>query len=266
MNQHAFFILTPPSEWKEGLLLGNGRLGVNLCGQPKKERFALNHEWLYTGRFRDRTLIAPPAHALHDVRALLDAGNFVEATRLANQSFSPTGGRSPTAPQQRIDPYQPAGDLWITDLGGGDVQSYRRTLSLADACASVSYTRSGVTIRKRVFCRYPSGAVYTELTASGGTLDCDIFLSRIADPHCDLSVSAHQTDEAGLLTMDGRFDGGVAFTVRAAVFSDGVCEALGDRLHLTGTDRAVIVLNIGTSAAGKDPVAGSRSALGRAGF
>ena len=254
MNQHAFFILTPPSEWKEGLLLGNGRLGVNLCGQPKKERFALNHEWLYTGRFRDRTLIAPPAHALHDVRALLDAGNFVEATRLANQSFSPTGGRSPTTPQQRIDPYQPAGDLWITDLGGGDVQSYRRTLSLADACASVSYTRSGVTIRKRVFCRYPSGAVYTELTASGGTLDCDIFLSRIADPHCDLSVSAHQTDEAGLLTMDGRFDGGVAFTVRAAVFSDGVCEALGDRLHLTGTDRAVIVLNIGTSAAGKDPV------------
>lgn len=253
MTNHAFWLQTPPSEWKEGLLLGNGRLGVNLCGQPLSERLALNHEWLYTGQYRDRSILPPPEDALATIRAELAAGHFVEATRLANDSFSPTGGRSPVGLPARIDPYQPAGDLLLFDHAGSAVQNYRRSLSFSDACATVAYHNGCGMVRKRVFCQYPAGAVYTELTSSGGALDFAIALTRTADPHCAVERSASVLGGVGYLTLSGQFDGGIRFAIRAHVFTDGILEVQGDALHLFHAERAVIVLNIGTSSTGLVP-------------
>lgn len=253
MRNHAFWLKTPASEWKEGLLLGNGRLGVNLCGQPLAERLALNHEWLYTGKYRDRCILPPPENALQNIRTELAAGHLVSATRLANDSFSPTGGRSPSGLPARIDPYQPAGDLWLFDRAGNAVQNYRRALSFSDACATVDYHNGCSSVRKRVFCQYPAGAVYTELTASGGALDFEIMLSRTEDPHCSVKRCASVQDETGLLTLHGQFDAGICFAIRARVFTDGILKAQGACLHLSDANQAVIVLNIGTSSTGQIP-------------
>ena len=62
------------SEWKEGLPIGNGRLGGMICGTAQRERIALNHEWLYKGMYRDRKIIQPPINALQTVRDLISKG------------------------------------------------------------------------------------------------------------------------------------------------------------------------------------------------
>ncbi len=255
MNNDLLRYSTPPSEWKEGLLLGNGRLGVTLCGQPRRERLALNHEWLYTGMFRDRALIPPPENALAEVRAEIEAGRFEEATKLANEFFAPTGGLRAKTRRQRVDPYQPAGDLWLADCGEGEITAYERSLSLSGACAEIRYARGGAVYVKKVFCQYPLGLVFAELSCEGGELDYEIALSRVDDPNCFVSVAAVCGGAEGRLTLSGRFCTGMTFSVCAALYADGEMTAQNGSLRLRGGRSALLVLNIGTAALGDDPLA-----------
>ena len=45
---------TPASAWKHGLLIGNGRLAGNVFGDGHGERLGLNHELLYSAKYKDR--------------------------------------------------------------------------------------------------------------------------------------------------------------------------------------------------------------------
>ncbi len=44
----------PAYEWKNGLPIGTGRIAGMVLGGTRRERIALNHEWLVTGQNRDR--------------------------------------------------------------------------------------------------------------------------------------------------------------------------------------------------------------------
>ena len=254
MNNDVLRYSTPPTEWKEGFLLGNGRLGVTLCGQPHRERLALNHEWLYKGLFRDRKLIPPPPNALADVRAEIEAGRLEKATELANEYFAPTGGLRSDTRRQRVDPYQPAGDLWINDCSGGTVTDYSRRLSLSEACATVRYTCDGAVYTKRMFCQYPLGNIYAELSCEGGELDVEIVLSRTADPDCSVTVTAGCEENAGRLTLCGRFTSGMTFAICAALYSDGEITVQNGGLRLRHSRKALLLVNIGTAASGGEPL------------
>ena len=254
MSDHILKYSTPPSAWKEGLLLGNGRLGVTVCGTPKEERFALNHEWLYTGKFRDREWILPPEHALQEVRDLLEAEDYETATRLANDYFAPTGGRVYEEKPERIDPYQPAGDLMFFEQNEGEITDYRRELSLSDACATVSYKVGTTQVTKSVFCAYPMEKVYVRLSAENGKLAQKLAITRIEDENCRSSVSAESDGKNGKLVFDGSFLTGIDFVVNTAVFTDGSLTASDGTLTIADATEAILVLNIGTTAQGKNPL------------
>ena len=256
MNDHILKYSTPPSAWKEGLLLGNGRLGITLCGTPKAERLALNHEWLYTGKFSDREFILPPEGALEEVRALLEAEDYETATRLANDYFSPTGGRVYLEKPERIDPYQPAGDLMIYELNAGEVENYSRVLSLKDACATVSYTVGSTIVKKSMFCAYPMGKIFVRLTAENGTLQEKFAITRIEDDNCTSAVTATVSQGSGTIAFNAHFLTGIDFAVQAAFFTNGTLAEDNGTLILADATEAVVVLNIGTSAQGLVPQEG----------
>ena len=232
------------SEWKEGLPIGNGRIGAIVCGDTAEERFALNHEWLYRGRFRDRAIIPPPAGALAEVRRLIDERRFIEAAALANDAFAPTGGTLASSLPPRVDPYQPAGDL-IIDYGA-PAESYERSLDIASALHTVRRRQNGASTVQRSFTAYPAGALFIELASASG-LDALVSLSRTEDAGCALTYDVSPSG----ITMRGVFDGGIKFTVALRVYG---CEASveGGGLRLSGS-RAVVGLNIGTSSQGLDP-------------
>lgn len=97
-----------PSDWKEGLLVGNGRLQAVVWGDATSDRISLNHESLWTGNHGGRTNKDRKEY-LHNIRQFLKEKDYYRATVLTSMAYSGDGGCSPYP--RREDMYKPAGDL-----------------------------------------------------------------------------------------------------------------------------------------------------------
>ncbi|RZM31098.1 MAG: glycoside hydrolase family 95 protein, partial [Sphingomonas sp.] len=73
----------PAGAWTEALPVGNGRLGAMVFGRVAQERLQLNSDTLWAGSPYDPDNPAALA-ALPQVRALLAAGRYKDATDLAS--------------------------------------------------------------------------------------------------------------------------------------------------------------------------------------
>ena len=250
----------PAPDWLNGLPIGTGRLAAMVLGTVKCERVALNHEWLWRGtnRFRD---VEKCSHLLPEVRELLLAGKYEEGTKAGNEAFGGSGGTS--SEPDRVDPYQPAGDLLI-EFNHGPMSGYRRELDLETASAEVSYVATPLQpaqahrprFTRQYVAHLTEDLILVRLRADGEPFDCTVSLDRIHDPECQLELSS-QDDT---LVLAGRFLEEICFQVTARVFIEGgsLRTAEGAGLVLEGTTEAIIAVNIGTSASGKDPQDESR--------
>ena len=247
MNKVVWFS-GPAREWLEGLPIGTGRLAAMVLGTVKRERLALNHEWLWTGRNRQRDT-EPRAHLLARVRQLLLDGRYEEGTEAGNDAFGGLGGISGTP--SRVDAYQTAGDLYF-EFDHGPLHGYRRQLDLDSGIATVSYVADRKSFRREYVAHLGEDRILIRLTAGGQPFDCTLWLDRIHDPVCELALAA----TAGHLALDGRIQGGTSFRVEAAVSSDGGNMAVvgGSRLFVGGSRELLVAVNIGTSAEGSTPV------------
>jgi alpha-L-fucosidase 2 len=229
----------------DGLPIGTGRLAAMVFGGVRRERLALNHEWLWRGRNRKRDTADSAAH-LPEVRRLLLAERWEEAARLANDAFAGSGGISGVP--NRVDPYCPAGDLYI-ESNQDTFHSYRRELDLATAQVSVRFNGA---FRREMIAHLAVDRILIRLThedVQWGPPSCDtaIWLDRIFDPDCQLKFQA----TPGGVRMDGRYEGGVRFRVQAAVRTDGKVSVDRGRLLVRGAKEIVIAVNIGVSVRGR---------------
>ncbi|MBM4087176.1 MAG: hypothetical protein FJ272_20490, partial [Planctomycetes bacterium] len=110
LTNEKLWYAKPAAEWLDGLPIGTGRLAAMVMGGVKQERVALNHEWLWRGVNCHRDT-EPKSHLLPEARRLLLAGDYEAGTKLANDAFGGLGGIS--GQPNRVDPYQPAGDLFF---------------------------------------------------------------------------------------------------------------------------------------------------------
>ena len=208
----------PASEWKQGLPIGNGVLGAMVLGGTSRERIALNHEWLWRAQNRHRTT-EPKHERLGEVRKLFFEGKPFEAGTLANEVLGGVGGVS--GKHNRVDPYQPAGDLLI-ETPEGEVTNYRRELDLATGVVKVEYSCSGKPVKREIFAHASLPVICLRISG-----DCDagpgvhLALARIDDPDCSLSASSTQEG----MDLTGTFIEGSRFMVSARVIpsQDQVC-------------------------------------------
>jgi alpha-L-fucosidase 2 len=243
---------TPAKDWLDGLPVGTGRLAAMVLGTHKRERIALNHEWLWSGvnRLRDNPACRD---RLPGVRALLLKGDYEAGTRAANDAFGGGGGSS--GRPGRVDPYQPAGDLYL-EFMHGFVYDYRRELDLDAARARVSYRYFGNARRKKgglltreVVAHLAEDLILVRVTQEGHPFDCAAWLDRTHDPECAL---AFQTDPARI-AMRGQIRNGIDFKVQTQVWHrDGETTVFdGRKLLLSGVTEAVFAINIGVEANGQ---------------
>jgi len=236
----------PASEWSEGLPVGTGRLAGMVLGGIKQERIALNHEWLWKGthRFRDN---AKHSHLLPEVRRLLLAGDYEAGTQAGNDAFGGAGGIS--GKSHRVDPYQPAGDLYF-ELNHDYVWDYRRELDLATAQVTVSYRTGQGIFTREVVAHLVKDLILVRITAGGKPFAGAVWLARLYDPACDLTCTASRHG----LTMAGSFKGGLDFRVQAALRYDGGKVAVrNQRIEFSGAREIVLAVNMGTSAGQRNP-------------
>jgi len=236
----------PASEWSEGLPVGTGRLAGMVMGGVKQERIALNHEWLWKGtnRFRDNE---SRSHLLPEVRRLLLAGDYVAGTKAGNEAFGGDGGMS--GKPARVDPFQPAGDLYF-ELNHGSVHEYRRELDLANAQVTVSYRADGAIYKREVVAHLVKDLILVRITAEGKPFAGAVWLGRLYDPDCDLAFA---TTRRGL-TLDGSFKGGLDFRVQAAIrYEGGRLNVRQQRVEFSGVRELILAVNMGTSAGKHHP-------------
>jgi len=242
---------TPPRDWLDGLPVGTGRLAAMVLGTHKRERIALNHEWLWTGlhRFRD---LPEVNDRLPAVRALLLRGEYEAGARAANEAFGGGGGRS--GRPCRVDSYQPAGDLFL-EFPHGAVYDYRRELDLDRARATVSYRCLGSgtwrrgRLTREVVAHLAEDLILVRVTLDGHPFDCVIGLERGYEAGCELEAAS----APDRVTLRGQIRNGVGFDVQARVWRQGGnAEPLaGGKLLLTDMTELLLAVNIGVDARGK---------------
>ena len=231
----------PAGEFLNALPIGTGRLAAMVFGGARLERIALNHEWLWRGKHRQRDTAHSAAH-LAEVRRLLLAERWGEADVLANDAFAGLGGTS--GKPNRVDPYQPAGDLYI-ESGHDTTHEYRRELDLATAQTTVTFNGE---FRHETIAHLTEDRILIRLTYSGANAPgIKIWLDRVFDPDCKLRF---QTTPAGL-RMDGRFADGIRFRVQAAVRTDGQVSVDRGRLLVQNAREIILAINIGVGVRGR---------------
>ena len=238
----------PAHEYMAGYPLGSGKLAAMVLGGVPLERVGLNHEWLYRRQNADRN-IEDCSAALPEVRRLFFEGKTLEAGTLANESFGGAGGVS--GQPNRVDPYQPLGDLWL-DFGNGDVENYRRELDLATAVCTVSYDTEGITVTREYLAHAEWPVLAVHIRASS-PVPVKLRLSRIEDPECTIEPWA--ADSA--VGYRGQFIEGLRFATEVRLLTDDqlTCGADGDSafVELPELTDLTILLTATVAIEGDDP-------------
>ena len=247
---HIMWYRRPPRDWLEALPLGNGVMGAMVFGAPEKEHLALNHEWLWRakGRYRDWE---PKHQHLAETRRMFFAGKTEEAGELAKERLL-----GPAGMPKRVDPYVPAGDLWL-DFGHrsvpGFTSDYRRELDLESALARISYRYCGVRYTREIIAHSTLPIIALHLSSSRPNgITCVAAITRAGDPECRTTPSS--TDNG--LALEGTFVEGSRFAVEAKVIAvGGILEPVSGfaMLRLMNCREAVIILTIGVVHDGEDP-------------
>lgn len=157
------FYEKPAKEWEETLPIGNGSLGAMIFGHPKCEKLGLNEESLWSGYKHDKNRKEAYDY-LEKVRELVFAEKYVEAEQEVQKHLLAEYNES----------YLPMGNLNIRLMHGEQVTDYRRSLSLEDAVAKISYTADGVLYEREYFASYPAQMIVMKFSANKPVMNMEI--------------------------------------------------------------------------------------------
>lgn len=80
--ERGFISSKPAATWEEGLISGNGILGVNILSRPLDETIIFSHERLFLPQ-GPPTVPPDNSHLLFEIRNLIDKGLYKQATEYA---------------------------------------------------------------------------------------------------------------------------------------------------------------------------------------
>ncbi|MBO9560329.1 MAG: glycoside hydrolase family 95 protein [Caulobacter sp.] len=246
----------PAKEWVEALPVGSGKLGAMVFGGVARERLQLNEDTLWAGGpydpARPEALVALP-----EIRRLIDAGRYAEASELADARFL-------GAPKSQMS-YQTIGDLELEFPGLGEgAGDYVRDLDLDGAIATTRFTAGGVGHVRQVIASAPAGVIAVRLSADRkGAVTVGLGLAsplkaRTAIEDGDLVLAGVNDSQQGV-------EGRLRFECRVQVRSrGGEVRQVGDKLLVTGADEVLVVIAAATSYRRYDDVSGDPAGLNRA--
>ncbi len=249
--KHVLWYDKPTTEYMSGLPIGNGLIGAMSLGLPGQERIALNHQWLWRGKHRNRKNPVTSGN-LAAIRQLFFDGKIIEASNRANAELG-------VFPETGVDAYQPFGDLLFRFPGSSTSDGYRRELDLSTGVTRTEYSSARSTHVLEVFTSRADGVLVASLSSpEKGGLTGEIELSRIEDKECALTP-IFTSDHFG---YRGTFKEGLSFTADARVqcvdgsftISASSSRPNGAVVHLKECSKVLMVLGMATyHEAGNQP-------------
>lgn len=154
-NPLLMWYKTPARNFDEALPLGNGRLGVMVYGGVEKETFNINEETLWGGGPAKNNPNPDAPKYLQSVRDELFAGNWQQASRVLQRMQGPN-----------VNSYVPLADIVLEQEVTGEATDYIRTLDVATAVATTSFTAGGVKYDREIFVSKPADVIVIRVTSS----------------------------------------------------------------------------------------------------
>ena len=174
INPLVLWHSTPAEKWTGALAIGNGRLGAMVFGGIDTDRLQLNDITVWSDGPSPNGDPADAYKALPEIRSLLAAGRYGEATSLVSGTFPSKAEYFPC--------YQTLGHLIFDyNLPEGTVTTYRRWLDIAKAVAGIEFSVDGATYTREVIASAPADVISMKMTCSKpAVLHFTIGLSREA--------------------------------------------------------------------------------------
>jgi len=279
----------PAATWNEALPIGDGQLGAMVFGRVGQERLQLNESTLWAGSPYDPN--NPDAlAALPEVRALLAAGRYHDAEKLA-------GERMMAKPLWQM-PYGSLGDLLLTFPDARAPVDYARELDLATAICAVQYSAGGMSHRREAFASSADKVIVWRLEPEGGEVAFDLAFrgprqAEYASPAYNgpatesrpTAVSDWLAGEAAgrwrddvKLVADGRngvlitgrnepgpaVPAGLTYALGLRVLGGGAVELMANGLRVRGGKTVTLLIAAATSYVRYDDVSGDPVAIVRA--
>ncbi len=238
---HTLWYDRPADSFEEALPVGAGRFGAMIFGDPRHELMKLNEDSVWSGGKRNRR--NPNAlEGFREVRNLVRNGKIAEAEEIAFQKMQ---GCSPNMPH-----YMPLGNLSLhMVLPDGDITEYRRSLDVATALQTTTFSIGDALYSRTVFCSAPAQVLVVRVQVENGApFTCDITIDG-RDDYYDDNCIAH-TESGISLQFTGGTGGknGIQFATAVQAFADGgKVTSYGNTLRIENTTAATIVLGIRTS-------------------
>ena len=158
VERDAYWMRTPATDWKGALLLGNGRVGAIVYGQPNQETVVLNETGVWAPK-RDWPFNPNGAEIIPKIRELLFAGKQAEAEQLTSRQLLRGGDTNAN--------YQPAAFLRLAFAPKETpFTDYRRGLRLDEGVGFVSYKQNGVTFTREAWVEADGECLTMTFTAS----------------------------------------------------------------------------------------------------
>lgn len=148
---------TPASHWEEALLLGNGRIGAMVYGDPYEECIQLNEATFWSGS-PHANYNGEGAERLPEIQKLQFEGHLAEAKDLIEKHMMSKRGHGMM--------YQPVGNLRIKFLDTSVCSEYKRMLDLRTGLCVTSFSKNGVDYTQECFVSYPDQVIAIRITAS----------------------------------------------------------------------------------------------------
>lgn len=164
----GFVSSRPAKTWEEGLISGNGTIGINAFSRPLDERVIFSHERLFLP-------MGPPlmprdqSMRLFEIRRLIDRGLYKQACQLQFDLSGQAGFMYP-------DYFVPAFDLTIRTEAKGEVREYARSVNFQTGEATVHWADDRGVFERRMFVSRAAGIAVLLLTAPESALNCRLAL------------------------------------------------------------------------------------------
>ena len=167
--ERGFISSRPAETWEEGLICGNGTIGVNILSHPLEETIIFSHERLFLPKGAP---IVPPdnAHMLFEIRRLIDRGLYKQATELA---FDLSGQESFMYP----DPFVPAFDVNLKMQSVGEVNEYVRSVDFQTGEATVHWSDDRGAFERKMFVSRADGLAVLLLNGPKSGLNFEMSIS-----------------------------------------------------------------------------------------
>ena len=235
--------------WLEALPVGNSHLGAMVFGGTDTEEIQVNEETFWSGGPHNNN--SPRSlERLDEVRQLIFDNREDEATEIIDKDFivGPHGMK-----------YLNPGSFFL-DFGSdsSEVSDYRRDLVLADAVASVSYTKGGVDFSRKVFASLPDKVIVMRIESSAPVSFGITFKS-------DLEYEVKAEDGTLTATVQGVEHEGIpaalAAEMKLKVLSNGKSASEDGKLTVSGASKTTVLISGATNFVNWHDVSGDASAI-----